>query len=399
MPIRLHASIPVCYKFSQCIDACRHREFVVFFDWLSIEQDFGYQLPILSDVAYQRIHLESGEASALSQPTFQHRGSFCDVVSISIRGSVLKMTGNPSRWGRLDNLFGLPTVDACVMVFNQILTELKLPLFTKCTSLMPGQSKENEKAHLIADGALVKELHITSNKSVGKGNEDDYISGLSTQPYRNSIPRLHSNGKSVDWLSKKGNVNLIYPTVYNKANEIELHSLAKIKNKFSENSCEFDYIRNIINYCKENGIIRFEQKLKSRFLQKQSLCYWGISDYSLLNKLHNEFLGLDEKLSVNAMDFETISEHLISQGVVDTVRAANTTAMYAIQWFHGHSFDLNKRQVKQHRARLRLIGIDIAQKCNISKFSTVVVKQSREIRVSNCIIPSWYIKPTHLRVA
>lgn len=57
----------------------------MFFDWLSIEQDFGYQLPIISDVAYQRIHLESGEASALSQPTFQHRGSFCDVVSISIR--------------------------------------------------------------------------------------------------------------------------------------------------------------------------------------------------------------------------------------------------------------------------------------------------------------------------
>ncbi|WP_227657287.1 hypothetical protein [Citrobacter koseri] len=73
----------------------------MFFDWLSIEQDFGFQLPILSDVAYQRIHLESGEASALSQPTFQHRGSFCDVVSISIRGSVLKMTGNPSRWGGL----------------------------------------------------------------------------------------------------------------------------------------------------------------------------------------------------------------------------------------------------------------------------------------------------------
>ena len=95
----------------------------MFFDWLSIEQDFGYQLPIISDVAYQRIHLESGEASALSQPTFQHRGSFCDVVSISIRGSVLKMTGNPSRWGRLDNLFGLPTVDACVMVFKALLNK------------------------------------------------------------------------------------------------------------------------------------------------------------------------------------------------------------------------------------------------------------------------------------
>ncbi|EAA7480119.1 Replication-associated protein G2P [Salmonella enterica subsp. enterica serovar Irumu] len=371
----------------------------MFFDWLSIEQDFGYQLPILSDVAYQRIHLESGEASALSQPTFQHRGSFCDVVSISIRGSVLRMSGNPSRWGRLDNLFGLPTVDSCVMVFNQILSDLQLPLFTKCTKLMFNQSKENEKATIVSDGALIKELHITSNKSVGEGNEDDYISGLSTQPYRNSVPRLHTNGKSVDWLSKKGNVNLIYPTVYNKANEIELHTLAKIKNKFTENSKEYNYITDVIKYCRCNGIVRFEQKLKSRFLQKQSLGYWGLSDYSALNKLHLDFLALDEKLSVNAMDFETISEHLVSSGVVETTRAANTTAMYAIQWFHGHVFDFNKKQVQTHRARLRKIGIDIAQKCNVSKFSPVVVKQSREIKVADCIIPSWYIKPSHLRVA
>ncbi|MDO3419562.1 hypothetical protein QWI30_11300 [Citrobacter freundii] len=175
----------------------------MFFDWLTIEQDFGFQLPILSDVAYQRIHLESGEASALSQPTFQHKGSFCDVVSISIRGSLLKVSGNPSRWGRLDNLFGLPTLDSCVSVFNTILAEIGLPQFTKCKRLMPGQAKENEKAPLVADGAIIKEVHITSNRAAGKGNEDDYISGLSTQPYRNSVPRLHSNGKSVDWLSKK----------------------------------------------------------------------------------------------------------------------------------------------------------------------------------------------------
>ncbi len=82
----LYACARLLYKVSKysCIHGC------YVFDWLSIEQDFGYQLPIISDVAYQRIHLESGEASALSQPTFQHRGSFCDVVSISIRGSVLK---------------------------------------------------------------------------------------------------------------------------------------------------------------------------------------------------------------------------------------------------------------------------------------------------------------------
>lgn len=60
----------------------------MFFDWMTIEQDFGFQLPILSDVAYQRIHIDTGEVSSLSQPAFHHKGSFCDSVKISIRGSL-----------------------------------------------------------------------------------------------------------------------------------------------------------------------------------------------------------------------------------------------------------------------------------------------------------------------
>ncbi|EKD9220704.1 Replication-associated protein G2P, partial [Salmonella enterica] len=121
--------------------------------------------------------------------------------------------------------------------------------------------------------------------------------------------------------------------------------------------------------------------------------------FSSLTNLHNDFLNIDEKISVNAMDFETISEHLLSQGVVDTTRKANITAMYALQWFHGQIFDLSKRQVKEHRARLRKIGIDIAQKCNVSKFSPIILKETREIHVSECVIPEWYVKPNHLRVA
>jgi hypothetical protein len=370
----------------------------MFFDWLSIEQDFGYQLPILGDVAYQRIYLETGEASSLSQPAHVHKGSFCDSVLIKISGSALKMSGNPSRWGRIENLFGLSSVSNCVDVYNKILTDLNLPVFTKCTRLMFRLSKES-KIETISDGAIIKELHITSNRMVGRGNENDYLAGLSTLNYRYSVPRLHSNGQSVDWLSKRGNAHLIYPTVYNKAHELELHSLTKIKNKFGENSNELNYLNDVIDYCKQNGVVRFEQKLKSRYLQKHNLHYWGLADYTQLNKLHDEFLDLDKKLQVNAMDFETISEQLIRCGVVDTTRSANTTSMYAIQWMHGQTFDFNKKAVQTHRARLRKIGIDIAQRCNLAKFSPVTVREIRQVQVSDCPIPDWYQLPQIFRLA
>ena len=372
----------------------------MFFDWLTIEQDFRVQLPLLGDVAYQRIHVDTGEGGQLTQPIFQHKGSFCDCISISIRGSVLRMSGNPSRWGRLDNLFGLGSVDSCVSVFNGICADLGLPVFTRCTRLEFLQADENSKHGLVADGALIRELHITSNVSVGAGNEDAYLSGLSTQTYRNSIPRLHTNGKSVDWLSKKGAANLIYPTVYNKAHELALHLADKIKRAFGEQSPEYAHVLKIIDYCNSVGMVRFEQKLKSRYLQKHSLIYWGLSDYSVLTQLHHEFLTLDQKLSVTAMDFESISERLISAGVVDGVRAANTTAMYALQWMHGQAFDFNKKAVQTHRARLRRIGIDIAFPCNIAKFSPVFVREVCEVKPVVLAAPSWYQMPrNHLRVA
>ncbi|TFU52413.1 MULTISPECIES: phage/plasmid replication protein [unclassified Pasteurella] len=199
----------------------------------------------------------------------------------------------------------------------------------------------------------------------------------------------------MDWLSKQGNASLIYPSVYNKAYELELHSLTKIRNKFGEQSEQYQQLIKVIEYCKEQGVARFEQKLKSRFLQRENLHFYGLSDYSRLRKLNKEFLNIDKKLKVTAMNFETISETLINSGVVETVKAANTTAMYALQWSHGQVFDLSKAQVKVHRARLRKIGIDIANKCDISKFSPVKVVSTREIEVKPLTIPKWYQRSNH----
>lgn len=372
----------------------------MFFDWLKIEQDFGYQLPLIGDFGYVGIHIDTGEQQeGIRIPAFKHEGSFCDSVLIKINGSILTMSGNPSRWGRIENLFGLPTVEACVNCFNSILRNLNLPEFTKCTRIFYGQSEDGSKVKKFSDGAIIKELHITENRVVGRGNVEHYISGLSTLNYRNSIARLHTNGETVDWLSKQGNANLIYPSVYNKAYELELHSLSKIKNKFGEQSQEYKNLLKVIDFCKEQGVARFEQKLKSRYLQKENLNFYGLSDYSKLKKLSDEFINIDEKLKVTAMDFETISETLLSAGIVDTVRSANTTAMYAYQWAHGQVFDISKAHIKRHRAKLRKIGIDIAHKCDLSKFSPVKVVSTREIQVSNLIVPDWYKLPNyHLKL-
>lgn len=78
-----------------------------FIDWLEIEQDFGVEIPesilcSIFDFGMIGIHLETGELqTGIKTGKYHHKGSFCDEVSIKISGSVIRMSGNPSRWGEL----------------------------------------------------------------------------------------------------------------------------------------------------------------------------------------------------------------------------------------------------------------------------------------------------------
>lgn len=369
------------------------------YDWLKAEQDFFKPLPMLGDVAIQRIHIDTGEVSGLSQPRYQHEGSFSDVISITIRDSVLRVEGNPSRWGKLDNVWGCSSIDECFSVFNGILSSLGLPRFSKGTRFKLRQTPEKEVCGHIWNGAIIKETHINTNYSVGQNNEVHFIRGASTLNYRNSLPRLHTNGMTCDWLSKQGKANLIYPSLYCKAYDLMIHSMKKVKCKFGESSDEYKYLQQLHDYLVKNGVVRFEQKLKSRYLQKHNLCYWGYSEFELLEQLQEQFVSIVNKLSVTAYDVNTISEELLAQGIVKNTKAANTTAFYVYSWMNGERFDFTKSQTKTHRARLRKIGIDIAMEYDASKISGVVVHNMRDITMTEVSKPDWYReRVTPLRV-
>ncbi|EEC0439654.1 Replication-associated protein G2P, partial [Salmonella enterica subsp. enterica] len=180
--------------------------------------------------------------------------------------------------------------------------------------------------------------------------------------------------------------------LYCKAHELLVHSMKKIKNKFGESSNEFKYLKQLHEYLVLNGVVRFEQKLKSRYLQKHDLCYWGYSEFEILEGLQKEFVSIVNKLSVTAYDVNTIAEALLNNGIVNSVKAANTTAFYAHAWMNGERFDFNKKAVQTHRARLRKIGIDIALEYDASKTPGVVIHNIREISMQEIEMPEWYRK-------
>lgn len=74
-----------------------------------------------------RVELSTGEPISES-PNFKLvEGSHSTKLTVRCDGSRVKITGNASRFHRIDNLFGLETIDDCINVYNQVLASFDLP--------------------------------------------------------------------------------------------------------------------------------------------------------------------------------------------------------------------------------------------------------------------------------
>ncbi|YCH23996.1 phage/plasmid replication protein [Pseudomonas sp. D1-3] len=416
----------------------------MFIDYLSVEQVYPFDLPPIADISIDRYCRKTGERLSTSEPSTKLEGSYSTSITVQVCGRKLIVKGNPSAVDRLDNLFGYQTIEQCVAVYNRILTTLEndkgevigLPPLTKCTRLdfmqaeaskivkrsmpirlsleealdrafdaEPGetiddvetiQTVETSHRHTqVGDGMRITRIDITTNRSTGESNALQYIKALSTQRAGYTMANLWPDGRTCDWLTRDQ-----YRKAYDKAYAIKKFQLSKARRRFGDESAEVGYLRQLIGYCEANGVVRMEQELKSEYLLREGLAWWGCFDEERFKTIHGDFLAIDERLTVTAMDFETISEHLVSQGVVNNTKAANTTAQYALAWMGGKSFDFGKSQVKIMRARLRQIGIDIANPCDTTRFSPVVHVASRDVvPVDVLAIPTWYRRPAgHLQL-
>jgi len=372
----------------------------MFIDWLTISQEHAFDLPVVCDVFTLTVDANTNEVLSTNQPRFKHEASHSTSVTIHVQGRKIRVEGNPSRIGRLDNLFGFTTVDQCVSVYNALLAEYGLPAFTRCTVVNLRQGESGAKAgDWIADGAKIERIDLTTNVAMGEGNALAYLRGVSSQRIGHSIGFLYPNGRTVSW-TPKGNGKggrLQYRKAYDKAFEMDQNILPKIKRLYGDQSPEFAYVSRVRNYCAEQGVVRMEQELKSEFLQRECLSYWGLINERRFAELHDEFLKIDERLKVTAMDIVSISGQLVAEGICPNLRSARTTASYALEWMTGAQLDFKKRQVNEHAAKLNGIGINIRNACDTSRFAPVFVRQCREINKQPLAMPTWYQRPNHLQ--
>ncbi|ARA80928.1 phage/plasmid replication protein [Pseudomonas amygdali] len=374
----------------------------MFIDWLSISQEHDHDLPVVCDVQFLTVDTLSGDVISTKQPKFKHTESYSTSVTIHVQGRKIRIDGNPSRIGRLDNLFGFTNIDQCVSVYNALLAQYGLPAFTRCTKVYLRDGASGAKSgDLVADGAKIERIDLTTNVSLGEGNCLAYLRGISSQRIGHSIGFLYPNGRTVTW-TPKGNGQggrLQYRKAYDKSFEMDQNSLPKIKRAFGENSQEYAYVKQVRDYCASNGVVRMEQELKNEYLKREGLAYWGMFNESRLTTIHNEFLGLDQRMKVTAMDLMSIADKLIEEGVCKGRASANATASQAILWMSGSPHGISQRAFETHAARLNRIGINIRNACDTSRYAPFFVRQCREVTKSALSIPAWYRRPNHLQLA
>ncbi len=277
-----------------------------FIDKLHVYQDYpDGNLPRVGEELISRYSIEDGDLLRETVNPKRIEGSYTTKFSVRCDGTRVSVEANPSKWNRIDNLFGFQTFDDCIKLYNIELLKFGLPPFSKATNVSYQQTSKDGIYKRITNGASFREIDITRNLSVGKNNEHHFLRGLSSQCIGKSImPHLYPDGTTLAWKT-----SIWYSKLYNKANEMQLPRYRKLIKKLNQE--ELDYRNKIINYCNDVGLIRDEKEFKQSFLNRNNLCDYGlVSEKDFLPYL-TDIDNLLNKIEISTMEYEHISDILL----------------------------------------------------------------------------------------
>lgn len=357
----------------------------VFCDWLTIYQDHlprkvdgvsvpwpvlndGYVVRFESDSFSRAVDLETGELRAVFDASkaeytvsrrMEHEGSYDTRVSVRCDGSRVELSGNVGRFGRRDNLFGVPVLET-VELANDIVRALGLPPFSHHEANF--EHARDDGFH-VSHNAVITRVDLTSNFAAG--NRDaayrvlHWMSGQGTARNGGKSPRNYGNGITWGEGSKRH-----YEKLYYKADELGQHVSDEVR-----------------QYCESQGLLRFEVSLKSRQLSRdnlQSMVSWsklGQDGQRMDNVVYGRFADVLTRNQVTVMDLHKIPGKLglIARSYLNGDNPYET---------EGAGMSTRRRW----RAALLREGLDIARPMDVTRMAYRI----RMIELQPVCAPDWY---------
>jgi len=363
----------------QCLDLSCPIGLDVFCDWITIYQDhYGVELPVINDGNVVRfepgafskaIDPETGEIRPMFDASFaeftvsrrmEHEGSYETKVSVRCDGRRVELSGNVSRFGRPDNLFG-DRVLATVAKANEILAVLGLPAFENCQHKQNAMhARDDNFMHL---GAVITRVDLTANFAAGSRDAAfrvlHWMSGQGTARNSGNNPRNYGNGITWNEGSKRH-----YEKLYFKADELGKYVTQEVR-----------------DYCDLNGILRYEVSVKARELADrglQSLTAWAQitkEGLTMENVIYGKFAEVLTRNQVTVTEIQEIPGKL---------------GLIARSYLNGEnpyqSGCTAERTRRRWRSQLMCYGLDIAQPIDVTRLTTRI----RVIELQPVVAPDWY---------
>jgi II/X family phage/plasmid replication protein len=330
-----------------------------FVDWLTIAQDWPEGgLPKVDAGAVWRADAQ-GEIKWKTIAAAEHVGSFDTHLLIRSDGFSVKLSGNLSRFGRADNVFGYDFFE-CVARANVVLAAYGLPAFTAGRRI---ELVSKGRIRTAWTGARVSRIDLTANWMAGsEDNAHAVMQWLGTQHNGRKAGRTLGSGETVDWGAGSKRQ---YWKAYIK--HIDLIKARKKGGLVDDR---------VLDWCRQNGLVRFEGTIRSNALTDIGAAYLG--DYES-GWAMGQLIQLFQEHSAVMHRAENATDDLS-----ELPRALRATAR---DYLAGQDMSkaLGRSTFYSHRRKLLAYGIDIAIR-NVRPFQPRV----RVVELAPAVAPSWY---------
>lgn len=356
----IHARLfPRCEKLKPVAGVFPGQPLPFFVDWLSISQVHpAGGLPHVDSGCVAGFTAD-GEFEWKTVRAVKHEGSFETSLNVRCDGYRVTFSGNVSRFGRPDNLFGFDFW-TCLERVNRVLAHYGLPPFTagqRIERISKGQVRYEWT------GARISRIDLTANFEAGsEANAHAVMQYLGSQHAGRHEGRVLGQGETVAWGTGSRRQ---YWKAYIKHLELRRHA-----------GVLDEHLARVIEHCATRGVVRFEGTLRSNALTDMGAAFlgdyesgWAMGQLLRLFEEHTEVMQRAEK---STDDLDDLPKHL---------RATARDYMAGMDV----SRSLSRATFYRHRRELLHYGIDIAVR-NVRPFTPRV----RVIELRPAEIPSWY---------
>jgi len=369
----------------------------VFIDQLRVRQEHPH-CPEWGSIRRYDFDIDTGELVYDAVHGMQVEGSYATSVRVRSDGRSVEVSGNPSKFGRLDNLVGIATMGECLELYNRLLRQLGLPEFELRSLVTTIGDQGGER---FRDGPVISTVHVTRNLICGQGGDRLFLDWMESH-YMGRLPFKRERDSTV----QAGSQNRRQRQLYLKGPEIRSHALkwrrSRSPKKLEDRDEAVEYLERLLKWCEEKGVVRDEVKLGRKWLQESEYRYPENWSEETAPMLHVENSEVDTMNAGALSDYGVeVRQRLLAVGC--SSRLAGSMANAVSGWLAGQVWDLGLGRPTRYRYLKALrehCGLDLRKPCNVRALATCVkpkVLEVREMQVED--LPDWYRWPEQRKAA